>query len=416
MTTAMMTTATASIRRPGLNNIAPAPKKRTVTKMSFNLIAIQALYYTFVGMHGSFLVLYYGSIGFSATQIGLITSVSTFAVLLTQPVWGQASDRAKDGRTVLSFLFLTCAVLIFAFYITTDYMPVLVIATVFAIFFNPLVPMMDSLTLETIAVEKSGFDYGHVRIGGALGYSTMVILGGQILKNSFIHMFYISSILCLAALFFVRRVNAVKLRGKREPLSFRALLRNKKVFCFMFVNLIHSFGMMGFYQFYPLHFTAHVAGSEWFGVLLCTTAMSELPFWIFSGKITRRFGYERMMLISITVVSFRWFILYFLTNLPLILIVNLLHGFCFVTICYCVINYINEEIPSELRATGQAMNNMAAMVISRLIGGAAFGALSDVFGIDRMFLFLSALSFMGAIVFFFWLRVLGRSGVSAAKA
>ena len=376
--------------------------------MSFNIVAIQTLYYTFVGIFSSFVILYYGSIGFSTTQIGFITSVSTLAVLLTQPVWGQASDRAKDGRTVLSFLFLTCGIFIFAFYLSTEYIVVLAIATIFAVFYNPLVPVMDSLTFETIERDKRGFDYGYVRVGGALGYSAMVLLGGRILRNSYVHIFYLSALLCFASLFFVRRVDAVKLRSNRERLSLRALLRNKKIFCFMFVNLIHAFGMMGFYSFYPLHFTENIAGKEWLGVLLFSTAMSELPFWLFSGKLTRRFGYERMMMISITVVSFRWFILYFLTNIPLLILVNLLHGFCYVTICYCVINYINDEIPKELRATGQTMNNLSAMVISRVVGGAVFGALSDIYGINRMFLFLSAFSFAGALIFFVWVRALNR--------
>ena len=374
--------------------------------MSFNLVAIQTLYYTFVGINGSFLVLYYGSIGFTATQIGLITSVSTLAVFLTQPVWGLASDRAKDGRTVLSFLFLACGALIFAYYISEAYIYVLAIATIFAVFYNPIVPLMDSLTLETIERDHSGFDYGHVRAGGTIGYSVMVLLAGRILKNSYVHMFYLSAILCFATFVFVRRVDAVKLRSNREPLSLRALLRNKKVLCFMFINLIHAFGTMGFYSFYPLYFTANVAGKEWFGVLLFTTAMSELPFWIFSGKLTRRFGYERMVLVSVAVVGFRWFMLFFMTNLPLLIIVNLLHGFSYVTICYCIVNYLNEEIPKELRATGQTLNNLSAMIISRIIGGAVFGALSDVFGINVMFLFLSALSFAGAFIFYIWIRAL----------
>ena len=382
--------------------------KSLINSEPFNLTAIQTIYYTFVGIYGSYLVLYYGSIGFTATQIGLITSVSTLAVLLTQPIWGQASDRAKDGRTVLSFLFLICGVLIFTFYISTDYIFVLIIVTIFTIFYNPIVPVMDSLTLETIANEKNGFDYGYARVGGTIGYSIIVLLGGWILRNSYVHIFYLGSIFCFASLIFVRRVDAVKLRSKREPLSLRSLLRNKKVFCFMFINLIHAFGTMGFYSFYPLHFTAKVAGSEWFGVLLFTTAMSELPFWIFSGRLTRRFGYERMMLISIVIVAARWLMLFFLTNLPLLLIVNLLHGFSYVMINYCVIHYINEEVPAELRATGQAMNNLSAMVISRLLGGAIFGALSDVFGIDRMFLFLSALTLASAFILIIWLRILDR--------
>jgi len=379
-----------------------------LSKLPVNVIALQTLFYTTVGVFGSYLVLYYESIGFTSTQIGILISVATVAVLLTQPALGWASDRAKDGRTVLSILFVICGFIVILYYLSTDFYYVLVIATVYTIFFNPVAPIIDSLTLETIEREKRGFDYGYARIGGTLGYSMMVLLAGWILKSSYIPMFYISSALFFISLIFVRRSSSVKLRATRGPLSPRALLRNKKVLCFMFINLINAFGMMGFYTFYPLHFIEHVGGSDMFGILLFTTAMSELPFWFVAGRITRRIGYERMLLISVTVVGIRWALLGYLTAFPLIILINLLHGFCFVTLNYSIVNFLNNEIPKELRATGQTMNNLSAMVISRVIGGAMFGVLSDIFGMGSMFLFLSLFTLAGALIFFIWIKALDR--------
>ena len=389
--------------------------KSLLSRLPVDVILIQTLFYSIVAAYGSYLVLYFGHIGITTTQIGVITSVSTLAVLLTQPVWGYVSDRAKDGRTVLSLLFLICGVLIPGYYLSTDFIFVLTIAIVVAVFYNPITPVMDSLTLETLERAKNRYDYGHVRVGGTFGYCTMVLIAGRVLSHSYLHMFYMGSILCFAAFFLVRRVSAVKLRSQRAPISFRALLVNKKVFCFLLINLIHAFGMTGFYSFYPLYFTANVGNNEWFGVLLFTTALSELPFWFVSGKLVRRFGYERMVLISTLIVGMRWLVLNYLTNIPLILIVNLAHGFCFVTINYSVVTYINEKIPKELRATGQSMNNLSAMVFSRVIGGVAFGIIGDVFGINRIFLFLAAMSFAGAIIFVLWVRAIDRKTLPQAN-
>ena len=395
---------------PRIKNQLSAPRiKNLLSGLPVNIIAMQTLYYTVVGVFGAYLVLYYGSIGFSATQIGVITSAATLGVLLTQPFWGWASDRAKDGRTIISILYCFCGVFVFTYYLTEEFAFVLIIAVVFTIFYNPITPIMDSLTFETLEREKSGYNYGHMRIGGTLGYSLMVLLAGRILSGSYQHMFYICSALLFVSLIFARRASAVKLRANHERVSPLALLRNKKIFCFMFINLISAFGMMGFYSFYPLYFTENIGGSDLFGVLLFTTAMSELPFWFFAGKITRRFGYERMILIAITVVGIRWSLLYFLTDLLLLILVNLLHGFCFVTIHFCIINFINDEIPKELRATGQSMNNLSAMVISRIFGGAMFGILSDKFGMNRMFLFMGALSLAGGLIFYIWVRMLDKT-------
>jgi len=369
-----------------------------------------------MAVYGSFLMMYFGSIGFSATQVGVITSASTLTVLVTQPFWGWASDRAKDGRTVLSILYLCCSVLIFAYYLSKDFIVVLLVASVFAIFYNPIAPIMDSLTLETLEHEKSRYNYGHMRIGGTIGYATMVLLAGRIFANSYIHMFYLGAIFFVIGLFFVRRAGAVKIRGNRGKMSPGALLRNKKIICYLFISLINAFGMMGFYSFYPLHFMANIGDSGLYGILLFATALSEFPFWFITGRVTERFGRDRMMLIAITVVGARWFVLSFLTNFPLLLLVNLLHGFCFVTIHYCIITYLNNEVPKELRATGQSLNNLVAMVVTRIAGGAVFGVLSDMLGIGTMFQFLAALSFGGAIIFYFWTRALGRRAAQAERA
>lgn len=387
--------------------------KAALAEIPVNPIAIQTLYYSMVAFYGSYLTLYFGSIGYSTTQIGVITSVSTLAVFLTQPLWGQASDRAKDGRTVLSVLFIACGILIFAYYLTTDYLPVLIIATVYAVFYNAIAPNMDSLTLESLERSNSGYHYGHARVGGTLGYSLMVLVAGKVFSSSYKHMFYINALFCLVTLVFVRRASAVKLRGMREPLSLKALLRNKRILCFMFMNLIMAFTMMGFYTFYPLYFTANIGSGEQFGVILFATAMSELPFWFLSGRITRRFGHDRVMILSILIIGARWIALYYLTNFPLLIVVNLVHGFCYATVNYCIITYINDEVPRELRATGQTMNNLSAMVVSRIVGGAVIGWLSDVFGITSMFLFLAALSLAGAIVFRVWTKAVDRKTAAA---
>ena len=395
----------------GPTNKLAIPRLPSFKDFPVNPIAIQTLYYSMVAFYGSYLTLYFGSIGFSKTQIGLITSISTLAVFLTQPLWGQASDRAKDGRTVLSILFVACGVLIFGYYFTTDYIPVLIIASVYAMFYNAIAPNMDSLTLESFEKSPGRFHYGHARVGGTIGYSIMVLVAGRVFSVSYTHMFYMTSILCFAMLFFVRKASSVKARGKRGPISLKALIANKKILCFMFINLIQAFGMLGFYTFYPLHFVERIGSESMFGVILFVTAMSELPFWFISGKIAKRFGRERLMVIAISVFGARWIALYFLTNFPLLLAVNLVHGFCYATINYCIVTYINDEVPHELRATGQTMNNLSAMVVSRIIGGAVIGALSDAFGVGSMFVFLAVLSFAGAAVFYIWIKALDKAPI-----
>jgi PPP family 3-phenylpropionic acid transporter len=379
-----------------------------------NLCALQTIYYCVQAVYGSYLALYCGSIGFSRTQIGFITSASTLAVLLTQPFWGYASDRASDGRTILSVLFLAAGALVLGFYVSSNFIYVLALAAALAIFHNPIPPLIDSLTLETLERQNSRFDYGQIRIGGTLGYAFMVLAVARFMNGAYHHIFYLSSALLFAGFVAVRFAAASKFRKRGAALSFRALLRDRKIFCFIFINLIHALSMMAFYNYYVLYFEELGASGTLVGVLLFATALSELPFWFLTGKLVKRFGHDKMMLISIAIVGLRWILLFFIKNPVLAIAASLVHGFCFVTISYSVITYMNDNIPKELRATGQTMNNLCSMIGSRVVGGIAFGVLSDRFGLERMFLLIAALSFIGGLVFWLWYRAIRRGEADGA--
>jgi PPP family 3-phenylpropionic acid transporter len=75
---------------------------------------------------------------------------------------------------------------------------------------------------------------------------------------------------------------------------------------------------------------------------------------------------------------------------------------------------MNDNIPKELRATGQTMNNLCSKIGSRVVGGIAFGVLSDRCGLERMFLLIAALSFIGGLVFWLWYRAIRRGEAGGA--
>jgi PPP family 3-phenylpropionic acid transporter len=66
-----------------------------------------ALYYVFYAaqaLYGTYMNLFLGSVGFSKTQIGLMVSLSTACLLITQPFWGILSDKARYKNTVVAVL------------------------------------------------------------------------------------------------------------------------------------------------------------------------------------------------------------------------------------------------------------------------------------------------------------------------
>jgi len=141
------------------------------------------------------------------------------------------------------------------------------------------------------------------------------------------------------------------------------------------------------------------------GVLMFATAISEIPFWFISGKLINRFGYEKMMAIAVCVSGLRWLVLFLTVNPHLAILVNMSHGFSFVTMNYGIVTYVDKSIPGEMRATGQTMIAMLSTIFSRILGGVFVGMASDMFGIAETLLFAFVFAYVGVGIFFVMIKV-----------
>lgn len=369
-------------------------------KFPINLLLPYLGFYAAQAIFGTYLNLYLDDVGFTKTQMGMFTSVSTLLVLLAQPLWGYASDRAKTKNRILNILLFCGAVIILGFYLNVNYWWVMLVNCVFCVFYNPVPALMDNLTLENLESKKGKFNFGHIRIGGTLGYSIGVLAAGQLMHDEYKRMFYMISILLLIAIICLQFVPKVQGYQKKEnQSSFKELLRDKKIFCFIFLNFVFSMGTVVYYSYYPLYFNKIGGDSGLVGTLMFITAMSEVPFWLIAGRLVEKLGYKRMMIISAIVTGLRWTLLSVAATPALAIVINLTHGFCFVTLNFCIVTYINENIPKDLRATGQSMNNMITTIFSRVIGGVAIGYLSDIFGVPTMLRIVGIAAFAGAGIF-----------------
>lgn len=366
-------------------------------------------FYSAQAIFGTYLNLYLNDIGFSKTEMGTFTSLSTLMVLLAQPIWGYVSDRSKTKNRILNILLVAGATTILGFYLNVNYWWIMVVNCLFCVFYNPVPPLLDNLSLETLEITRSRFDFGHIRMGGTVGYAIGVLAAGQLMQNQYRRMFYMISILLLCALICLQFVPSVAgYRQKAQKSSFKALLKDRRIFCFIFMNFIFSLGTVIYYSYYPLYFTTIGGNSKTVGVLMFATAVSEVPFWLIAGKLTERFGYKKMMIVAAAVTGIRWITLSLVVSPFAAVCINLSHGFCFVTLNYCIVTYINVHIPRDLRATGQSMNNMITTILSRVIGGVLIGYLSDLFGVPTMLRLAGVAAFIGAGVFAACYRMIER--------
>ena len=69
-------------------------------KFPINLFLPYLGFYSAQAIFGTYLNLYLNDVGFSKTQMGMFTSLSTLLVLIVQPLWGYVSDRSKTKNRI----------------------------------------------------------------------------------------------------------------------------------------------------------------------------------------------------------------------------------------------------------------------------------------------------------------------------
>lgn len=348
-------------------------------------------------IYGTFMPVYLRDIGLSKSNIGILLAIGPFIAIVAQPVWGVAADRWNAKNTVLKILLLGSAVSMLLYPVSKDFIYLILITIIFNFFQTSVTSMNDAITLEYLETGK--YKFGPVRMSGNIGYAVMSVAAGMLTKwniNSMFALFFIISMFAFADMFKIPASHA-HVEGQRKAPVWE-LFKNRELMIFMAVALVlHT--TLGFYNsFFPIYYTGLGASNNLLGWAMFISASSEIPFLFFADRIIKKVGIKNALLCSAAVCSVRWGILFFAKNIILLLVLQVMHGLTYIVLSYCLAIYINDNVPSNLKASGQALNGLVSSGISRTVGSIFGGLLGDMVGIGEVFLYCSIISFLTLIV------------------
>ena len=381
------------------------------TYFPISLFISYVAFYAGQAIYNTYLNLYLHQVGFSQSQIGFVVSISTFFVLGAQLFWGVRSDRAKSKNTILEILFTFSTVLLLIFYISTQYLFIVGVILLLALFFVPIPTLQDNLALEHL--EKTKWDFGTVRVGGTLGYAFTILVIGFVLKENYRSIFLMTAFftgIAGIAFYFAPSVKGYKKEKKHD---YKKILQNKKMNLFIGFNVIFMITISYYYSYYPIYFSSIGGDSKYIGFMMFACAIIEVPCLFKANKVVKKWGIEKVLIFSGIITALRWFALYKLTNPILIILVNLLHGIGYTGFSYSLLTFINQNVPQELKATGQTFNALMVTVFSKIIFGFIGGYLSDYLGVDKVMLGAGIL--MLSMTAIFYLGIKGMTEKSSTR-
>ena len=367
-------------------------------KYPYSFLILYGTIYMSLAIYSTFAPIYLDSIGFNKSAIGVLLALGTLVSIVAQPIWGIASDRSYSKNTILRVLLLGSAVSIIFFPLSKSFIFLVIIISVFTLFQSSINPVSDSITLEYL--DKRQWKFGPIRMAGTLGYAIMSVIAGVLARQKIEIIFFLYFCVAIIAFFTVFRLPLIQghqSKGTRVPI-WRIFESRELVILLAFHFIIQiTFGF--YYSFFSIHYIQLGADSGLLGWSMLISSASEIPFLLFADRILKKLGIRLTLIISALIISIRWVLIYFVTNIYAILFVNATHGLSFIVFAFCMATFISKNVPKELRASGQTMNALLCIGLARMLGSTIGGIISDITGIKQVFLYTSLIGFTAVIIF-----------------
>lgn len=214
-------------------------------------------------------------------------------------------------------------------------------------------------------------------------------MAGQIAgERNIVAIFLISAVLLVLALFFANRVRIVKETKGALDMSWQNLgqvLKNRRLFLFLFFVLFVSIGMNGILTFYGVYMTEIGATRKLIGWAISLQGFSELPFYLVSAVILLRFGMLRTIIFTFFVLAVRAMLYATISTPGYVIFVELTHGMSLALLIVSSVEYINKLVPAQWRATGQSLFWAAIFGAGSLFGNLGVGYLYDRMSMQNVF-------------------------------
>ncbi|SHE47155.1 MFS transporter, PPP family, 3-phenylpropionic acid transporter [Caldanaerobius fijiensis DSM 17918] len=361
-------------------------------------VAFYAISFMSGAIYGTFLPVYLDHIGYNKASIGVLMSLGPFVAIIAQPFWGITSDRARSKNFVLQLLFL-CSIAIMALYpMSRNFYYLIVVITAFTFFQTSTGPIGDTITLEYL--DETQQKFGPIRMAGTLGYSLMSIVAGFFAQRYIGSIFALNIAVMFTAFMLVFKLPRIKgHQSKKNRVPIWKLFSNKNLVILMALNFMVQVTLGFYYTYFPLYFKQLGGSNSLLGWAYFISSLSEVPFLLYADRILKKIGPRYTLLGATTVAGIRWLLMSFVPKAYMFLPLQLLHGLIFIVLYYSMATYINQEVPMELKASGQTINSLIGMGIARITGSLLGGFLSDIYGIKMMFMYNSLLAFATVLVF-----------------
>ena len=356
-----------------------------------------------------YFVLYYQSLGFTGTQIGLLSAISPLISLAGAPFWTGIADTTNRHKLVMSLMILVCIALIASYPFARTFAAIFVLGSFFSFMIAPVNSLADTATLTMLGDQRQM--YGRVRVGGALGWGAIAPLAGIVIdKYGLNWAFWSYAILMFIGFLVSQRFVFSHVRHKvslRHGLL--ELFSNRRLALFLATAFVCGMALMSINVYLAAYMAELGIRKSAIGLALGIATISEFPMLFFADRLLVRLKPHGLLILSMVATIVRLFLYAIFVSETGVLAFQLINGFTFAALWVAGVSYINEIAPPGLSATAQGIFGATVFGFGAAGGGFLGAILLERLGGAQMYAIFGALMLAALIVYILMERQLTRA-------
>ncbi len=372
--------------------------------------------------------------GFSSIEIGFLAATGPVISFFSNPFWLGMVGK-KGFKMTLPMAVICAAMGVWLVFLLPGFWGKMLGLSVSTFFTTAITPMIETRIIKSVKIKNKRYDL--IRIWGTIGYGSLALCAGILVKIGF-HMIFITQSIMFLTIFII----SFKMKDMEEKdlVAVRSFSKDRgnppevkdlssvpilnlpketgsfKMFMVMMVFSALSLASASFNSVYlPLFISERGYDISSAGISFSLMAFCEIPFLLFAEKIVKKIGNFLLLTSAMFVLGLKIFLVPHTDSLMTLLLVLLLNSWNFIVIYYSIYNYIHFKLPQKHVMKAQTIFWMAQQGLAFLAGSIGGGFLINHFGVEKTFsgvgIFLFSLSIVITVVYFFLREKAGKKEI-----
>ncbi|OGT21969.1 MAG: MFS transporter [Gammaproteobacteria bacterium RBG_16_57_12] len=365
----------------------------------WRLSGFYLFYFASLGVLVPYWSLYLKSLGYSAVQIGELLAIIMATKIVSPNIWGWIADHTGKRMAIVRSGSLLAALAFLGVFLGSGYWWLMGVMLLFSFFWNAALPQFEATTMTHLGDEPHR--YSTIRLWGSIGFILAVAALGPVLEQHGATLVPAVLLILIMAIWLMSLLVPERAAGYL-PLNHERLanvLRRPQVLALLLVCLLMQASHGPYYTFYTIYLEAHGYSRGLIGQLWALGVIAEVILFLALHRLVPRFGLRRLLLSALLLAALRWVMIgWFVDNLPLLIVAQLLHAASFGVYHGVAIQLIHRYFTGRHQGRGQALYSSMSFGLGGALGALYSGYAWDSLSPQTTFMLAALISLVSFVV------------------